>query len=67
VPRKVRSDDEIFKAAKNKLGDLIQKSADPKEVMGLVNTLVKMKAVELKMSDEDWGGNLNAPKDDDEE
>lgn len=65
MARKERNDDEIFKRAKNKLDTLIAASNDAKEVMGLVSTLVKMKAVELKMNDDDWGAGLNTPEEDD--
>jgi len=63
MPKKERGDDEIFKRAKNKLDTLIAKSEDAKEVMGLVSTLVKMKAVELKMGEDDWGAGLTTPGD----
>ena len=63
MAKKVKTDDQIFSAAKTKLGDLITKSADPKEVVQLVNSLVKMKAVELKMGEDDWGAGLNTPED----
>lgn len=65
MAKKPKSDDEIFAAAKTKLGELIAKSTAPAEVVSLVNSLVKMKAVELKMGEDDWGSGLNTPEDGD--
>lgn len=58
---KLKTDDEIFKAAKTKLGKLIGSSTQVEEVVALVNALTKMKAVELKMSEDDWGAGLTPP------
>jgi hypothetical protein len=60
---KVKTDDEIFAAAKTKLGKLITEATDPQVVVNLVNSLVKMKAVELKMGEDDWGAGLRQPPD----
>jgi len=57
MPR-VKTDDQIFAAAKTKLGALIAKSEDAAQVVSLVNALTKMKAVELKMGEDDWGSGL---------
>jgi hypothetical protein len=65
MAKKPKSDDEIFAAAKTKLGALIAKSESAGEVVSLVNSLVKMKAVELKMGEDDWGSGLNTPEDGD--
>jgi hypothetical protein len=60
MAKKRIEDDEVFNNAKKKLNDAIN-ALDAKDVTSLtslVNTLVKMKAVELKMSEDDWGAGL---------
>jgi len=63
VGRGQKSDDEIFKAAKNKIGDMIKTATTVEDVVSLCNTLSKMKAVELKMGEDDWGSGLPSPPD----
>jgi hypothetical protein len=56
---KTRSDDQIFKAAKTKLGAMIEKAEEVADVVSLCNTLAKMKQVELESEQEDWGSGLS--------
>jgi hypothetical protein len=58
---RARSDDEIFKSAKTKLGRVIDKTDDPEKLCDLVNALVKMKEVEIKANDTGYGGSLRDP------
>ena len=60
MAKKKLEDDEIFKNAKNRINDAIN-ACDAKDVSSLtslVNTLTKMKQVELRMGEEEWGGGL---------
>lgn len=51
-----KSDDTIFRDAKSKVGEMIKSAETVDDVVALANTLAKLKAVELKMQDEDGGG-----------
>ena len=57
---KTKSDDVIFGEAKTKLGKAIGacKDEDVDSLVKLTNALTKMKAVELKMGEDDWGRGL---------
>jgi hypothetical protein len=44
--------------AKKKLAQLIEDNSDVDKVVSLANALSKLVAVELKMTEEDWGGAL---------
>lgn len=60
---KRKDDDTIFKNAKNKVGRMLEKEEDATKVVALANALTKMKAVELKMGEDDWGSGLRGGED----
>jgi hypothetical protein len=60
VAKKRIEDDEVFNNAKKKINDAINacEAKDVSSLVSLVNTLTKMKMVELKLSDDEWGAGL---------
>lgn len=58
---KPRTDDAVFQAAKTKLASAIEtcSAKDVAKLCKLVDTLVRVRALELKGDDEGWGASLN--------
>ena len=56
--KKRLSDDAIAVMVKNKLADMIQGSSVAEEVVALANAFTKLRAVELKQEEGDWGEEL---------
>jgi hypothetical protein len=52
-------DDQVFKKAKTKLGEMIEKADNVADVVKLCETLAKMKDVELKADEGAFGSGLD--------
>ena len=53
-----RTDEQIAVMVKNKLANLIETSKDVDAVVALANAFTKLRAVEMKADEGDWGQEL---------
>ena len=58
-----KSDDEISVMLKNKLVEMIAKAKDPATVVALTNGFAKLRAVELKADEGEFGAGLDGTDD----